>query len=181
MKAIMQCIIHCKPLREHILSIPSPEPTRMCQELKEVVRACVEGLSAQDDQPRFKFDVFAPSSLIDTLIECHDGFVLGEQQDASELLAHFMEATGLEEACCRVSSAAEGVLPRRSSGVVLLNNIPADSALQAIARHKPIHVEHFLNVAFQVDDVMLRAAPQVLVVALPQILDSGLEDGDEPA
>ena len=38
--ALMQCIIHCKPLREHILSIPSPEPSRMCREFKKVVRAC---------------------------------------------------------------------------------------------------------------------------------------------
>ena len=70
-----------------------------------------------------KFDVLAPHALIDAVIERRPAFVLGAQHDASELLPILMEATDMEESCCRVCAHAEDALPRRCEGMLLLNNI----------------------------------------------------------
>ena len=63
MSALLQCMVHCGPLREHLLNIPAPEPNRLCLELKDLVQQYVHGRPSEDGERMLKFDVLAPHAL----------------------------------------------------------------------------------------------------------------------
>ena len=136
MSALVQCIVHCGPLREHLLHIPAPEPSRLCVELKEVVQQYVHGRPSEDGERMLKFDVLAPHALVDAVTdikrEGNLAFRLGAQHDASELLPILMQATDMEESCCRVCAHAEDALPRRCQGALLLNYIEEGGSLDCV-------------------------------------------------
>ena len=148
----------------------------MCMALKDTVMQYAHGISANDGRATLKFDSLAPCSLVDCVIGRRPAFVLGRQHDASELLAVLLESAMLEEACCRVSARPSDPLPRRNAGLLLLSPVGEGTVLEVFARHWRIPMREFLQVAIGEEDVRLRFAPPALLVALPQLLDGGLED-----